>query len=187
MWYGEAGTKKPVLYIYNDFVCFLAWPGVLSTLWFPTCYAFPLVFYHSTVSLVFMLLFLPASMAGRGVYNDFSCVVSFSLLVFHPGLWLGLSNRDYFLVLFLFVYLVWYIWTLSYLLFFFPFAFPSWRGMAGAWQLRNPVENFSFATVRGSAVDMFFRRKTEWANMYRVMEAHQYTTVDDAVKAVREE
>ncbi|XP_045112784.1 glutamate [NMDA] receptor subunit 1-like isoform X2 [Portunus trituberculatus] len=53
-------------------------------------------------------------------------------------------------------------------------------------RLRNPVENFSFATVRGSAVDMFFRRKTEWANMYRVMEAHDYRTVDEAVQAVRD-
>ncbi|XP_050686740.1 glutamate [NMDA] receptor subunit 1-like isoform X3 [Eriocheir sinensis] len=53
-------------------------------------------------------------------------------------------------------------------------------------RLRNPVENFSFATVRGSAVDMFFRRKTEWANMYRVMEAHHYRTVDEAVQAVRD-
>ena len=65
----------------------------------------------------------------------------------------------------------------------------SWRGGAGrrgALQLRNPVENFSFATVRGSAVDMFFRRKSEWANMYRVMEAHDYRTVDEAVQAVRD-
>lgn len=53
-------------------------------------------------------------------------------------------------------------------------------------RLRNPVENFSFATVRGSAVDMFFRRKTEWANMYRVMETHNYLTVDEAVQAVRD-
>ncbi|KAG7166019.1 Glutamate receptor ionotropic, NMDA 1-like 7 [Homarus americanus] len=51
--------------------------------------------------------------------------------------------------------------------------------------LRNPVENFTFATVRGSSVDMFFRRKTEWANMYRVMEAHNYPTVDQAIHAVR--
>ncbi|MPC23795.1 Glutamate [NMDA] receptor subunit 1 [Portunus trituberculatus] len=33
---------------------------------------------------------------------------------------------------------------------------------------------------------MFFRRKTEWANMYRVMEAHDYRTVDEAVQAVRD-
>nr|XP_053626985.1 glutamate [NMDA] receptor subunit 1-like [Cherax quadricarinatus] len=53
-------------------------------------------------------------------------------------------------------------------------------------RLRNPVENFTFATVRGSAVDMFFRRKTEWANMYRVMEAHNYPTVDLALQALRD-
>ncbi|XP_071531320.1 glutamate [NMDA] receptor subunit 1-like isoform X2 [Panulirus ornatus] len=53
-------------------------------------------------------------------------------------------------------------------------------------RLRNPLENFTFATVRGSAVDMFFRRKTEWANMYRVMEAHNYHTVDEAIQAVRD-
>ena len=26
-------------------------------------------------------------------------------------------------------------------------------------QLRNPVENFTYATVKGSAVDMYFRRQ----------------------------
>nr|XP_045583308.1 glutamate [NMDA] receptor subunit 1-like [Procambarus clarkii] len=53
-------------------------------------------------------------------------------------------------------------------------------------RLRNPVENFTFATVRGSAVDMFFRRKTEWSNMYRVMEAHNYPSVDLALHALRQ-
>lgn len=53
-------------------------------------------------------------------------------------------------------------------------------------RLRNPVENFTFATVKGSAVDMFFRRKTELANMYRVMEAHNYDTADQAIQAVRD-
>ncbi|XP_066990575.1 glutamate [NMDA] receptor subunit 1-like [Macrobrachium rosenbergii] len=53
-------------------------------------------------------------------------------------------------------------------------------------RLRNPGENFTFATIKGSAVNMFFQRKTEWSNMYRVMEMHNYDSVDDALQAVRD-
>ncbi|XP_068211922.1 glutamate [NMDA] receptor subunit 1-like [Palaemon carinicauda] len=53
-------------------------------------------------------------------------------------------------------------------------------------RLRNPGENFTFATIRGSAVNTFFQRKTEWSNMYRVMEMNNYDSVDDALQAVRD-
>ncbi|RXG59633.1 Glutamate [NMDA] receptor subunit 1 [Armadillidium vulgare] len=52
-------------------------------------------------------------------------------------------------------------------------------------KLRNPVEDFRFGTVRGSSVDMFFRRKTEWANMYRVMEANNFDSAEEAIEAVK--
>lgn len=48
------------------------------------------------------------------------------------------------------------------------------------------MKNFSLATVRGSSVEMFFRRKTEWSNMHRVMEAHNFLSVDQAIQAVRQ-
>lgn len=41
-------------------------------------------------------------------------------------------------------------------------------------QLRNPMENFTYATVKGSSVDMYFRRQVELSNMYRTMEGKHY-------------
>ena len=32
-------------------------------------------------------------------------------------------------------------------------------------QLRNPVENFTYATVKGSSVDMYFRRQVTFKNI----------------------
>ncbi|OQV18471.1 Glutamate [NMDA] receptor subunit 1 [Hypsibius exemplaris] len=52
-------------------------------------------------------------------------------------------------------------------------------------RLRNPSENFTFATVRGSAVDLYFRRQVELATMYRIMEKRNYETSDNAVAAVK--
>ncbi|XP_043246507.1 glutamate [NMDA] receptor subunit 1-like isoform X1 [Amphibalanus amphitrite] len=51
-------------------------------------------------------------------------------------------------------------------------------------RLRNPMENFSYATVKGSAVDMYFRRQVELSNMYRTMEGKQFTSAEEAIKAV---
>ena len=46
------------------------------------------------------------------------------------------------------------------------------------------MENFSYATVKGSAVDMYFRRQVELSNMYRTMEGKHFTTAEEAIRAV---
>lgn len=48
------------------------------------------------------------------------------------------------------------------------------------------MENFTYATVRGSAVDMYFRRQVELSNMYRTMEGNNYATAEEAIQAVKE-
>ena len=48
------------------------------------------------------------------------------------------------------------------------------------------MENFTYATVRGSAVDMYFRRQVELSNMYRTMEGNNYATTEEAIIAVKE-
>ena len=48
------------------------------------------------------------------------------------------------------------------------------------------MENFTYATVRGSAVDMYFRRQVELSNMYRTMEGTNYPTAEEAIEAVKE-
>ncbi|XP_022251422.1 glutamate [NMDA] receptor subunit 1-like isoform X3 [Limulus polyphemus] len=52
-------------------------------------------------------------------------------------------------------------------------------------RLRNPLENFTYATVKGSAVDMYFRRQVELSNMYRTMEGKNYDTAEEAIAAVK--
>ncbi|XP_076311520.1 glutamate [NMDA] receptor subunit 1-like [Tachypleus tridentatus] len=52
-------------------------------------------------------------------------------------------------------------------------------------RLRNPLENFTYATVKGSAVDMYFRRQVELSNMYRTMEGKNYDTAEEAINAVK--
>ena len=54
-------------------------------------------------------------------------------------------------------------------------------------QLRNPMENFTYATVKGSSVDMYFRRQVELSNMYRTMEGKHYRNPEEAIKAVKDE
>ena len=54
-------------------------------------------------------------------------------------------------------------------------------------QLRNPMENFTYATVRDSSVDTYFRRQVELSNMYRTMEGKHYETPDQAIEAVKNE
>ncbi|CAG0921507.1 unnamed protein product, partial [Notodromas monacha] len=51
--------------------------------------------------------------------------------------------------------------------------------------LRNPMENFTYATVRASAVDMYFRRQVELSNMYRTMEEKNFANAEDAIAAVK--
>ncbi|KAL3268270.1 hypothetical protein HHI36_007394 [Cryptolaemus montrouzieri] len=52
-------------------------------------------------------------------------------------------------------------------------------------RLRNTMENLTCATVKGSSVDMYFRRQVELSNMYRTMEANNYDTAEDAIKDVK--
>ncbi|KAI4460981.1 ionotropic glutamate receptor [Holotrichia oblita] len=52
-------------------------------------------------------------------------------------------------------------------------------------RLRNTMENLTCATVKGSAVDMYFRRQVELSNMYRTMEANNYNTAEDAIHDVK--
>ncbi|XP_017302157.1 glutamate [NMDA] receptor subunit 1 [Diaphorina citri] len=52
-------------------------------------------------------------------------------------------------------------------------------------RLRNTMENLTCATVKGSAVDMYFRRQVELSNMYRTMEANNYDTAEDAIADVK--
>lgn len=47
------------------------------------------------------------------------------------------------------------------------------------------MENFTYATVKGSSVDMYFRRQVELSNMYRTMEGNNYDTADEAIEAVK--
>ena len=54
-------------------------------------------------------------------------------------------------------------------------------------QLRNPMENFTYATVKGSSVDMYFRRQVELSNMYRTMEGKHYNNPEEAIEAVKSE
>ncbi|KAJ9591934.1 hypothetical protein L9F63_001536, partial [Diploptera punctata] len=52
-------------------------------------------------------------------------------------------------------------------------------------RLRNTMENLTYATVRGSAVDMYFQRQAELSNMYRTMEANNYDTAEAAIRDVK--
>lgn len=52
-------------------------------------------------------------------------------------------------------------------------------------QLRNTMENLTCATVKGSAVDMYFRRQVELSNMYRTMEANNYDNAEQAIEDVK--
>lgn len=52
-------------------------------------------------------------------------------------------------------------------------------------RLRNTMENLTCATVRGSSVDMYFKRQVELSNMYRTMEANNYDTAEQAIEDVK--
>ncbi|XP_046574773.1 glutamate receptor ionotropic, NMDA 1-like isoform X1 [Haliotis rubra] len=53
-------------------------------------------------------------------------------------------------------------------------------------RLRNPNENFRYATVKGSAVEMYFKRQVELSTMYRTMENINYATAKEAIDDVRD-
>lgn len=48
------------------------------------------------------------------------------------------------------------------------------------------MENLTCATVKSSAVDMYFRRQVELSNMYRIMEANNYDSAEKAIQDVKE-
>lgn len=72
--------------------------------------------------------------------------------------------------------------------------------------MRNPQEGFTYATVKGSSVDMYFKRQvgesirmffivliiekmfclTELSTMYRTMESKNYLTAEEAITELRE-
>ncbi|XP_076444672.1 glutamate receptor ionotropic, NMDA 1-like isoform X2 [Babylonia areolata] len=52
-------------------------------------------------------------------------------------------------------------------------------------RLRNPNENFRYATVKDSAVEMYFKRQVELSTMYRNMEDKNYPNAASAIEAVR--
>ena len=54
-------------------------------------------------------------------------------------------------------------------------------------QLRNPQENFIYATVKDSSVAMYFKRQVELSTMYRTMENRNYATTEMAINDVRDE
>lgn len=51
-------------------------------------------------------------------------------------------------------------------------------------QLRNPTENFKFATVKHSAIELYFKRQVEFTTMYRTMQNDNKDTVEEAIAAV---
>jgi ionotropic glutamate receptor NMDA 1 len=53
-------------------------------------------------------------------------------------------------------------------------------------RLRNPQEKFKYATVKNSAVAMYFKRQVELSTMYRTMEGHNYDTPEDAIRDLKE-
>ncbi|CAF0713911.1 unnamed protein product [Brachionus calyciflorus] len=52
-------------------------------------------------------------------------------------------------------------------------------------RLRNPSDNFSYASVKGSAVERYFKRQVELSTMYRTMENKNYNTAEDAIEDLR--
>lgn len=53
-------------------------------------------------------------------------------------------------------------------------------------QLRNPQDNFTYATVKESSVSMYFKRQVELSTMYRTMEGRNYESPEKAIKDIKE-
>ena len=49
-------------------------------------------------------------------------------------------------------------------------------------QLRNPQRDFTFATVRGSSVDLYFKSQVEYDTIYRTMEGRNVATVEEGIQ-----
>ncbi|KAJ8315481.1 hypothetical protein KUTeg_007631 [Tegillarca granosa] len=52
-------------------------------------------------------------------------------------------------------------------------------------RLRNPNEDFTYATVKDSAVEMYFKRQVELSTMYRQMEPRNCKTAEEAIAKVK--
>ncbi|KAK3773341.1 hypothetical protein RRG08_023223 [Elysia crispata] len=53
-------------------------------------------------------------------------------------------------------------------------------------RLRNPNDKFKYATVKGSAVEMYFKRQVELSTMYRNMDKRKaYDTAEEAIADIR--
>lgn len=53
--------------------------------------------------------------------------------------------------------------------------------------LRNPSEDFKYATVANSSVDAYFRRQVELSSMYTFMEKYNVKTAKEAIQKVKNE
>uniref|UniRef100_A0A2S1WM86 Glutamate [NMDA] receptor subunit 1 n=2 Tax=Hirudo TaxID=6420 RepID=A0A2S1WM86_9ANNE len=53
-------------------------------------------------------------------------------------------------------------------------------------RLRNPQENFKFATIKNSVVAQYFKRQVELSSLYKIMEKHNYDSVERAIHDVKE-
>ena len=52
-------------------------------------------------------------------------------------------------------------------------------------QLRNPQEDFRYATVKQSSVAMYFKRQVELSTMYRTMQSRNYDNAEEAIAEVK--
>ena len=52
--------------------------------------------------------------------------------------------------------------------------------------MRNPQENFKFATIKNSVVAQYFKRQVELSSLYKIMEKHNYDSVERAIHDVKE-
>ncbi|XP_064627697.1 glutamate receptor ionotropic, NMDA 1-like isoform X2 [Lineus longissimus] len=53
-------------------------------------------------------------------------------------------------------------------------------------RLRNPQDEFRYATIKNSAVELYFKRQVELSTMYRTMEEFEYKRPEDAIKDVKD-
>lgn len=52
-------------------------------------------------------------------------------------------------------------------------------------RLRNPTPKLTFATVKESAVDMYFKRQIELNHVYSSMQKNNYANTEEAISAVK--
>ncbi|XP_070573690.1 glutamate receptor ionotropic, NMDA 1-like [Ptychodera flava] len=52
-------------------------------------------------------------------------------------------------------------------------------------RLRNPSDDFMYATVKGSSVEQYFRRQVELSSMYMFMQSKNYDNASAAITALR--